>query len=117
MRIVRCSHILQKIVKRIVYTEQVYKKDLRFGDLVLITSENSEYYIYVLECGSYLVMGGWFDRKRLSPAVTRITGCTWGGSIIKTDVIASCGLYVEFSNGLRTSGIQKVVVCRRNAQN
>lgn len=117
MKIVRGSQILQKMVNRIIYKEQIYKKDLRFGDLVAITTQNSKYYIYVLESESYLTMGGWFDHKKLSPVEMKVKGCTWGGSIIKTDIIAACGLHLEFDNGLRTSVIQKVAVCRGNSQN
>lgn len=104
-------------MRRIVYLNKVYKKDLRFGDLVIIFTENSEYYVYVLGTGYYLVIGGWFDQKMLSPVEVGIRGCTFGGNIIKTDIIAALQLHLEFSNGLCTSAIQRVGVYRGNALN
>ena len=53
----------------------------------------------------------------MSPIKTTIKGCTWGGSIIKTDIVAACGLNLEFGNRLLTSAIQKIIVfpgLRRN---
>jgi hypothetical protein len=117
MALIRYKQNLEKLVNRIIYQEQVCKRDLQFGDLAIISTKNSEYYIYVLESGSYWIMGGWFDRQGLSPMKIGIRGCTWGGNFIKIDIIAACGLHLELSNGLRTSTIQKVVVCRGNAQN
>ena len=117
MAFIRYKQNLEKIVNRIIYYKQVYKKDLQCGDLVIAFTKNSEYYISVLESGSYLVMGGWFDKKGLSPVEIEIRGCTWGGNIIKIDIIAACGLHLEFRNGLRTTVVKKVVVCRGNAKN
>ena len=111
------GHNLEKIVKSTVNLKQVRKADLKFGDLVLITTRNSVYSIYVLENDFYLVSGGWFDRKGLSPAKIKITGCTWGGSIIKLDIIAACGLCLEFGNRVVTSTIQKVCIIRYGSQN
>jgi len=115
--LIRYKQNLEKVVNRIIHQEQVCKKDLQFGDFVIISTKNSEYYISVLGVGSYWIMGGWFDKKGLSPVEIGIRGCTWGGNFIKIDIIAACGLHLEFSNGLRTSVIQKVVVCQGNAQN
>ena len=58
------------------------------------------------------VSGGWFDHEGLSPFKTSINGCTWGGRAIKVDVVAACGLFLEFGNQLITSRIQKVDVVR-----
>ena len=57
-------------------------------------------------------LGGWFDNEGLSPFKTTINGCTWGGRAIKVDVVAACGLHLEFGNQLITSRIQKVDVLR-----
>ncbi len=46
----------------------------------------------------------------MSPFVTTITGCTWGGSAIKIDIIAAPGLCIEFGNNVLTSTVQKVIV-------
>ena len=101
---------LEGIIDRAVDMNQVRKKELRFGDLVLIDTENSTYSVYVLQDDFYLVSGGWFDRNGLSPAKVSINGCTWGGNIIKINTLAACGLHIEFSNGLVTSRIQRVMV-------
>ena len=96
---------------------QIQKSDLRFGDLVLIHTRNSLYSINVLDKGNYLVSGGWFDRKGLSPMKTTITGCTWGGSIIKLDILAACGLCIEFGNRVVTTPVHKVYVIPHGGEN
>ncbi len=90
----------------------VRKTDLEFGDLVVVTTANSTYSIYVLKDGLYSISGGWFDRHGLSPMKTTINGCTWGGSAIMMDVMAACGLHLEFGNLVVTSGIKKIHVLR-----
>ena len=88
------------------------KSDLEFGDRVLVTTAHSIYSIYALEDRRYSVSGGWFDRHGLSPMETEITGCSWGGSVIKVDIVAACGLHLEFGNGVVTSRIRKLEVIR-----
>src|SRR6202162_5821522 len=78
--------------------EQVSRRDLRSGDWVLVTTRNSRYTICRLDDESYLVSGGWFDRKGLSPQRISIHGCTWGGGAIKHDTVSSQGLFLEFGN-------------------
>ena len=87
---------------------QIRKSDLRSGDELQLVTVNSHYNIRIDDDGEYVVSGGWFDRMEMAPAKIKINGCTWGGSIIKTDIIAACGLFVEFSNKLLTSKIQKI---------
>ena len=94
----------------------VPKSDLEFGDLVLVTTAHSIYSIYALGGDRYSVSGGWFDRHGLSPMETEITGCTWGGSVIKWDIMAACGLHLEFGNGVVTSPIRSVQVIRSGKQ-
>lgn len=108
---------LEKIVETTNHLKQVRKKDLQFGDLVIITTSNSVYTVSVLENDVYLVSGGWFDCKGLSPMRIRITGCTWGGCIVKLDILAACGLCLEFGNRVVTSPIQKVFVIKAREQN
>lgn len=103
---------LEKIVESTKHLKQVCKKDLLFGDLVLITTPNSVYVVRVLDNGYYQVSGGWFDRNGLSPLRTTITGCTCLGSIVKVDMLAACGLCLEFGNRIVTSPIQKVCLIR-----
>ena len=108
---------LDRIVAETVHLEQVCKKDLQFGDLVLITTRNSLYSVQVLDRGTYLVSGGWFHRKGMSPVRTDIRGCTLGGSTIKMDIVAACGLRLEFGNRVVTTPIRKVCVIRLSSRN
>ena len=111
------GHSLEKIVDGAVQLKQVRKQELQFGDLVLITTRNSDYSVSVLEDDRYIVSGGWFARKGRSPMKVSITGCTWGGSIIKVDTLAACGLRMEFSNRVITTTIRKVRVIRGGSLN
>ncbi|HEY3202156.1 MAG TPA: hypothetical protein VGL03_00720 [Thermoanaerobaculia bacterium] len=92
--------------------QSVRKADLRRGDRLLVATENSVYSIEPLEGSIYRICGGWFDRQGLSPVQTSIAGCTWGGSVIKNDVAAACGLHLEFGNRVITSRIREVHVIR-----
>ncbi|NIR53017.1 hypothetical protein GWO43_30680 [candidate division KSB1 bacterium] len=108
---------LARVIERSRILKQVYKKDVHFGDLVIVNTHNSTYSVRVLSHGRYLVSGGWFDLHGLSPVKTSITGCTWGGSVIKLDILAACGLCLEFGNRVVTSPIQKVTVIKYTEQN
>jgi hypothetical protein len=111
------GHKLEKIVESTSHLKQVRKAELQFGDTVLIKTRNSLYSVNVLEADNYLVSGGWFDKKGLSPMKASISGCTWGGSIIKVDTLAACGLRLEFGNRVLTTPIQKVFVVRGSSKN
>ena len=111
------GYSLEKIAETAFHLKQVRKSDLQVGDLVLITTRNSIYSVCVLDNDIYLVSGGWFDRKGLSPVKASITGCTWGGSIIKVDTLAACGLHLEFGNRVVTTTIQDVSVLRGSGKN
>jgi hypothetical protein len=108
-----CLHrTLETVVTHAEALRAVPKSDLGFGDLVLVTTAHSTYSIHALEGGRYLVSGGWFDRHGLSPMETEIAGCTWGGSAIKINIMAACGLHLEFGNRVVTSTIRKLEVIR-----
>jgi len=100
------SRLAQDAAQRL----QVRKPDLGAGDWLAVKTANSTYVIRVLGNGDYLLTGGWFDAPGHGPSVVRINGCTWGGSSILVDVIAACGLRLEFSNRVRTSPIRAVAV-------
>jgi hypothetical protein len=104
------AHDLGARVAQSASLEQVRKSDLQSGDRVLVTTRNSRYRIEVLGDGMYRVSGGWFDRKNMSPLKLGINGCTWGGSAIKVDVVAACGLHLEFGNRVLTSRIERLRV-------
>jgi hypothetical protein len=106
----KIAYSLEKIVNNALRLDQIPKDGLQAGDKVLITTQNSVYSIHVLENGVYQVSGGWFDKNGVSPMTITINGCTWGGKIIKKDIIAALGLCLEFGNRLVTSPIQKACV-------
>ena len=110
---------LSALVDSAKHLESVRKTDLAFGDQVLVTTRNSIYSIHVLQENLYSVSGGWFDRKGLSPSLVSINGCTWGGRAIKWDIVAACGLHLEFGNQVVTSRILKfqVIRCRDHCIN
>jgi hypothetical protein len=67
--------------------------------------------------GYFAVSGGWFDRHSSSPVRTRINGCTWGGTAIKVDIIAACGLCLEFGNRVVTSSIRSIFILPHGSEN
>ena len=91
--------------------DEVLKKDLRSGDL-LVTTRNSLYKIWVLDEGVYRVSGGWFELQCIAPQRIGISGCTWGGTAIKQDIIAALGLRLEFGNRVLTTPIRHVRLIR-----
>jgi hypothetical protein len=103
---------LDAIIRHAEGLDSVRKAELSAGDWVVVTTANSTYAIHVLGDGQYSVTGGWFDKKGMSPAKITINGCTWGGSAIKLDIVAACGLRLEFGNRVLTSGIRRVQVFR-----
>ena len=113
------SRTLGAIVDCTERLEAVRRADLALGDQLLVTTRNSIYSIHVLEEGLYLVSGGWFDRRGLSPSKVAINGCTWGGRAIKLDIVAACGLHLEFGNNVVTSRITnyQVIRCREDSIN
>ncbi len=99
---------LSNLTETIGEFPQLYKHKLEYGDRIYLKTVNSVYIIKVITDGEYIVSGGWFDSQKLSPHKIRILGCTWGGTVIKTDIIAAPGLCIEFGNNLITSKIHKV---------
>ena len=108
---------LESILQASDQLKEVGKEELRPGDWVLAKTRNSTYRIRALGDGFYEVSGGWFDRHRMSSSKMRIHGCTWGSRTIKTEIVAACGMSIEFSNRITTSSIRAVAVipgCRMN---
>jgi len=103
---------IRTLAQQAEHPQGVRKSDLRQGDWVFVTTRNSVYAICVLGDGLYSVSGGWFDRQGESAATVAINGCTWGGSAIKQDVVAMCGLFLEFANRVTTTRIQHIRVVR-----
>lgn len=108
---------LETIIDSTILLKQVRKKDIRLGDTVYIITQNSTYMLTVLGINDYIVSGGWFDQTGVSPKRISINGCTWGGTTIKKDILAACGLNMEFDNCLRTSKVMKVLLLKGNYRN
>jgi len=100
------------IVEQTRLSRPVQKSELRPGDRVVVATENSVYCIQCLGDSTYSIWGGWFDRHGLSPVRLPISGCTWGGSVIKHDIVAARGLRLEFGNRVVTSRIREILVIR-----
>ncbi|HET7711621.1 MAG TPA: hypothetical protein VFL80_06800 [Thermoanaerobaculia bacterium] len=90
----------------------ITRDSLQWGDRITIVTQNSIYVLTAGEDDKFVVSGGWFDRKELSPADVGVAGCTWGGSSINRNVIAAPGLCLEFGNGVVTTEIQRVTLTR-----
>jgi hypothetical protein len=106
------TYELHVLVEMFAGCEGLRKSDLRPGDWIVVKTRNSVYSIYVLGNGQYVVSGGWFDRQGLAPATTTINGCTWGGRVIQTGLVAARGLFLEFGNDIMTTRIQDVRLIR-----
>ena len=104
---------LEGIIRNSLKLREVKKSGVYPGDSVIIITRNSVYRLIALGNGQYRVSGGWFDKTGISHSVVTITGCSWGGSAIKVNSLAACGLSVEFGNGVITSTIRKIVVLRK----
>jgi len=94
-------------------TPAVRRNDLHRGDCVLVTTRNSVYSIFFLGDGLFEVAGGYFDRHHNGPVTITINGCTWGGRAIHSEIVAACGLFLEFGNQVITTRIQKVQLLRK----
>ena len=110
MEMIRAGQTLSTLVDMSDRLRQVYKADLRSGDCLIVQTRNSLYKMEVIGDGWVEITGGWFDRKGTSPMRVRINGCTWGGSAIKPNVAAACGLCLEFGNRVVTSPIRRILV-------
>jgi hypothetical protein len=99
------GHISDKI-------KHISKDSLKLWDYLLVNTGNSSYTIKKVGDNLYEISGGWFDKNGLSPSTVTIRGCTWGGSIIHINMLAACGLSMEFGNNVITSPVKQVFVIR-----
>lgn len=104
------SRTLEALTRAGAVEQAVRREDLGLGDVVIVRTRNSRYAMMYLGDGRFWVSGGWFDREGVSPATVTVNGCTWGGSVIKTDLVAGRGLCLEFGNRVVTTRIQSVRV-------
>ncbi len=111
------GHSLTTIVASAERVPHIRRIDVRQGDWLLVKTRNSLYTILVGTCGTCRVSGGWFDRRGKSPMSTTVAGVTWGGSVIKVDLLAAIGLCIEFGNRLITTEARRIVLLRRESLN
>jgi len=95
-------------------TDLVRKSQLKLGDRVIVKTRNSVYSLCALGDDTFAVSGGWFERGGGAPALVTVNGCTYGGSVIRHDVVAGPGLFLEFGNNVLTTRIQDVRVVRQD---
>jgi hypothetical protein len=108
----RFVRTLGAVVDHAGHCDAVRKGDLRFGDRVIVRTRNSVYALWSLGGDTFLVSGGWFDRHGDTPTTITVNGCTYGGSLIRHDVVAAPGLFLEFGNTVSTTRIRDVRVVR-----
>ncbi|HLB01283.1 MAG TPA: hypothetical protein VJO14_07850 [Bacteroidota bacterium] len=111
------GYSLQAMIVAAERTPKVRRADVKSGDRLLVKTRNSVYTIAVGQGGFCTVSGGWFDRRGKSPMRTTVAGCTWGGSIIKVDLMAAIGLCIEFGNRLITTEARRIILIRRETLN
>lgn len=114
-QLIEVAHTLEAAADEARILDVVRKKDVHDGDRVVVSTRNSRYTIWALGNGLYWVWGGWFDLQGSSPQRMTINGCTWGGSVIKRDIVAARGLRLEFGNTVLTTRIEQVRVIRARA--
>jgi hypothetical protein len=108
----RLYRTLDCLVGELERLSTIHRKDLLSGDRLTIATENSVYSLLVLENLQYIVHGGWFDRESAASDPISVAGCTWGGSVIMTNIVAAVGLRVEFGNGVVTSPVRDAGILR-----
>ncbi len=96
---------------------RVRKDEVRPGDQIIIRTVKSEYRLRMVREGLYQVSGGWFDKKGFGAVTIGVAGATWGGSAIMPEVLAACGMRVEFKNRLITSPVTTIIVWPAARQN
>jgi hypothetical protein len=98
---------------RLDEADVVRKSQLELGDRVIVKTRNSVYSLCALGDDNFAVSGGWFERGGDAPTLVTVNGCTYGGSVIRHDVVAGPGLFLEFGNNVLTTRIQDVRIVRR----
>lgn len=86
----------------------IRREDLAPGDRLIVSTRNSVYSLTARSDGSFLVSGGWYERKGLGSTEVEVLGCTAGGHALFTEHIAAPGLFLEFGDGTRTTRIRTV---------
>ena len=101
---------LDRLTQSVHLFPQVRKDEVNTGDWIIIRTVKSTYTLHALGGGLFDASGGWFDKKGYSPMRISVNGATWGGSAIMPQVLAACGMSIEFRNKLKTSPVQSIVI-------
>jgi len=106
------ARTLDRIVETAEQISGIRSEEVRPGDWLVVKTKNSAYSLAVLGDGLYRVSGGWFAAHGEEDRDVRIAGCTWGGAVIHTRLVAAIGMFLEFDNGVRTTRIRDVKLVR-----
>jgi len=106
----QCS--LEVLASHAAEVEAVRAGDVQAGDWLIVRTRNSTYTLRANGDGTFDATGGWFSRQEQSGARLRIAGCTWGGSVLLTRILAAPGMFLEFGNHVRTTRISEVRLIR-----
>jgi hypothetical protein len=109
----RAVRTLDRISATVPDIQGIWTRDVQPGDWIVVRTLNSVYTAAALGDGSYRMAGGWFATEGRGDSPVRISGCTWGGSVIHTGLVAAPGMFLEFANGVRTTRIREVRLIRR----
>jgi hypothetical protein len=86
----------------------IKRSDLSVGERLIVSTKNSVYSLTLRADGAFDASGGWFEREGDGRTTIEVLGCTAGGHAIFTELVAAPGLFLEFSDGLRTTRIRNV---------
>lgn len=106
------ARTLDRIVETSSTIEGIWSDTVEPGDWVVIRTKNSTYSLACQGDGCYRVAGGWFAAEQAEDRDVRIAGCTWGGAVIHTKLVAAVGMFLEFDNGVRTTRIREARLIR-----
>jgi len=101
----------QANASRVRQPRRLQRSDVEPGDTIVLTTQNSVYTVRLMEDGTVLVSGGWFDRTGRLTTMTTIEGCTGDGLLLDPSLLAVLGMHVHFGEVV-TSPIKKVYVVR-----
>jgi hypothetical protein len=99
---------LDALVCAAVTLDGVRRGALGAGDRLVVSTKNSIYSLVAREDGCFTVSGGWFERQGGGARTLAVNGCTAGGHALFTDLVAAPGLFLEFSDGTKTTRIRRV---------
>lgn len=101
---------LDRLSQTVHLFPQVRKDEIHAGDWIIINTVTSTYMLHAVGDGLFDASGGWFDKKGYSPMRIGVNGATWGGSSIMPQVLAACGMSIEFRNKVKTSSVKSILI-------